>query len=81
MTTREERLAAFVRHVRLLIADVWPEGGTMYVSPCEKNGSAHPVQEPNWPTLRHLTQAPAAQSAPQLEERPALEQLHQAHLL
>lgn len=59
--TREERLAAFVGQVRLVIADVWPEGGTMYVSLCEKKEVARLIQEPGWPCLQFSTTLPVPQ--------------------
>ncbi len=80
MTTREESLAAFIRQVRAVVADAWPEGGTMYITPCEKKETAHSVQEPSWPpSLSFSIQAPAAQPVPQ-PDQPASEQFQQAQL-
>lgn len=78
--THEESLDAFIRQVRLVIADAWPEGGTMYVSPCEKKEVACPDQEPGWPFLQLSIKPSATQQEPQPERSPSM-QFHQAQLL
>ena len=78
MTREEERLAAFIRQVRKIITAVWPEGGTMYVSPCEKKEAARPAQEPGW-SLQLSIKMPAEQPAPQ-PGRSSSEQFQQDQL-
>ena len=66
--THEESLAAFIRQVQTIIAGTWPEGGTMYVSPCEKKQEEYHSQKPAWSYPQLSTQSPAEKSVAPLEQ-------------